>query len=98
MRQQPAKRTCRTVTDSIAAMVLSRHRRSNEICPIGEAPTPPGRQEHVALANRLKAVGIGLTRHTNRRCPSCRSFAFRLFPAGNAKCLIRRHAATSFDQ
>ena len=61
MRQQPAKRTCRTITDSIAAMVLSRHRRGNEIGPIGEAPTLSGRQERVALANRLKAVGIRLT-------------------------------------
>ena len=98
MCQQPAKRTCRTITDSIAAMVLSRHRRGNEIGPIGEAPTLSGRQERVALANRLKAVGIRLTRHTNRRYPSCRSFAFQLFPAGNAKCLIRRHTTTSFDQ
>lgn len=61
MRQRPAKRTCRTVTDSIAAMVLSRHRRGNEIGPIGEAPTFSGRQERIALANRLKAVGIGLS-------------------------------------
>lgn len=97
MRQRPAKRTCRTVTDIIAAMVLSRHRRGNEIGPIGEAPTLSGRQERIALANRLKAVRIGLTRHTNRRCPACGSFAFRLFPAGNAKCLIRRHTTTSFD-
>ena len=43
MRQQPAKRTCRTITDSIAAMVLTTESLVTDI-PEKEpaAPAQPG--------------------------------------------------------